>query len=240
MSTIKRIKTSRSNSASLAKKPIKRKLTESIYNKSSKKTAKRKLNEDIEGLDDLGSQFDGQPTPSPAAKDNTTAAAQTAVKVPKKRGPKPKTDEVRPDSDEMNNRWKKLYAGMTQEEINQLEKVLDEIETNPGSDITINDAFVKNNTKRLFASNLVKSTEFTDDEKYVLCLLMGIPLTWVTNSEVPLEVIGKMLGGISKQAVFGICDRAIKKMQANAGMKNPTGMKAFKGMKMGKVDMPSV
>lgn len=236
MSTIKRIKTSGSKSASLAKKSIKRKLIESI----SKKTSKRKLNEDIEGLDDLGSQFDGQPTPSPAAKNTTTTAAQTAVKTPKKRGPKPKTDEVRPDNEEINNRWKKLYAGMTQEEIDQLEKVLDEIETNPGSDITINDAFVKNNTKRLFASNLVKSTEFTADEKYVLCLLMGIPLTWVTNSEVPLEVIGKMLGGISKQAVFGICDRAIKKMQANAGMKNPTGMKAFKGMKMGKVDMPSI
>lgn len=237
MSTIKRIKI-----RSSAKKPNKRKINESIKSTKRGIILKYKINEDIEGLDDLGSQFDGQPTPSAslAAKNTTTAAAQTAVKTPKKRGPKPKTDEVRPDDEEMNNRWKKLYAGMTKEEIDQLEKVLDEIETNPGSDITINDAFVKNNTKRLFASNLVKSTEFTADEKYVLCLLMGIPLTWVTNSEVPLEVIGKMLGGISKQAVFGICDRAIKKMQANAGMKNPTGMKAFKGMKMGKVDMPSV
>lgn len=114
MSTIKRIKTSRSKSASLAKKPIKRKLTES----TSKKTSKRKLNEDIEGLDDLGSQFDGQPaSPSPAAKGPSAAVAQTAVKTPKKRGPKPKTDEVRPDDEEMNNRWKKLYAGMTKEEV---------------------------------------------------------------------------------------------------------------------------
>ena len=53
MSIIKRIKISGSKSASLAKKPIKRKLTEST--KISKKTTKRKLNEDIEGLDDLGS-----------------------------------------------------------------------------------------------------------------------------------------------------------------------------------------
>ena len=238
MSTIKRIKTSGSKSASLAKKPIKRKLTEST--KISKKTTKRKLNEDIEGLDDLGSQFDGQPASPTQTAPTSPLSANTAVKTPKKRGPKPKTNEVRPDDEAMNNRWKKLYAGMSEAEVDQLEKVLDEIETNPGSDITINDAFIKNDTKRRFASNLVKSTEFTDDEKYVLCLLMGIPLTWVTNSEVPLEVIGKMLGGISKQAVFGICDRAIKKMQANAGMKNPTGMKAFKGMKMGKVDLPSI
>lgn len=237
MSIIKRIKISGSKSASLAKKPIKRKLTEST--KISKKTTKRKLNEDIEGLDDLGSQFDGQPA-SPTQAAPNPRSANTAVKTPKKRGPKPKTNQVRPDDEAMNNRWRKLYAGMSDAEVDQLENVLDEIETNPGSDITINDAFINNKTKHLFAANLVKSTEFTDDEKYVLCLLMGIPLTWVTNSEVPLEVIGKILGGISKQAVYGICDRAIKKMQANAGMKNPTGMKAFKGMKMGKVDLPSI
>lgn len=113
MSTI-RIKIPKSKSASLAKKPIKRKLTEST--KTSKKTTKRKLNEDIEGLDDLGSQFDGQPA-SPAKTAPTSPAANTAVKTPKKRGPKPKTNEVRPDNEAMNNRWRKLYAGMSDDEV---------------------------------------------------------------------------------------------------------------------------
>lgn len=198
---------------------------------------------DLDALDTQFDDIDGADVTNQAIID-AKRAAQKDVEREKKlnKPPKRKRGELRPDDEDMLTRWDKLYTGMSDEEIGQIEKTLNAIEADSAgkSSITINDAFLKESTKRTFVANLMRSKEFSAEEKYILCLLMGIPLTWVNGSEVPLEIIGKIIG-VTKPGVLAICDRAIKKLQAKAGMKNPTGMKAFKGMKIGKpTDMPDL